>query len=83
MNTDLETLLRVVSAYADKKLGRKRPAIEEDTALFHEGLIDSFGMAEIISAYEAATGTKIPEGALLPDDFESPRVLLQRIRELA
>ena len=50
--------------------------------MFQEGLIDSFGLVELQAHLEKLSGKALPEGGLMPDDFESPRVLHTRLKEL-
>lgn len=81
MKVSLETVLQVVSSHVEKS-NRSAIKIAADTPLFEEGLVDSFGMSSILAALEDATGQQLPEGALLPDDFESPRTLHTRLQEV-
>jgi acyl carrier protein len=82
MNVSLESVVEVVSGFVGRTRGKLPRPINADTRLFQEGLIDSFGLVELILEIEKAAGGAIPEGALLPDDFESPRVLHSRLEEI-
>ena len=79
------TLEAVVAAIAEQ-VGRSRGKVKQpvgpDTKMFQEGLIDSFGLVELQVQLEKLSGKALPEGGLMPDDFESPRVLHARLREL-
>ncbi len=79
------TLDSVVAAVAER-VGRSRGKLKEpigpDTKLFQDGLIDSFGLVELQADLEKKSGEAIPEGELTPDDFESPRVLFGRLKDI-
>jgi acyl carrier protein len=79
------TLEAVVAAIVDqvgKSRGKSKQPIGPDTKMFQEGLIDSFGLVELQAHLEKISGKALPEGGLMPDDFESPRVLHARLKEL-
>jgi acyl carrier protein len=82
MSLTQETVIAVVSGFVSRTRGKQKQTISADTKLFQEGLIDSFGIVELIAELERAGGKPIPEGDLMPDDFESPRVLFNRLQEL-
>ena len=81
MTLTLTDIVRLVSDQVAKTQKRK-VIVEADTALFEEGLVDSFALADLIVALEKAGAGDLSEGALLPDDFASPRVLFARLQEL-
>lgn len=81
MNVTLEDVVSVVASHVAKSPGLNAP-IDADTSLYDNGLIDSFGVLEVIAAIETAAGVPIPDGALAPDDFESPRTLFLRLKAL-
>ncbi len=83
MNIALESVVQVVDRHVARARGRKLGSIDADTPLFQQGLIDSFGLAELLIELEKLAGEPIPEGALVPDDFESPRVLHHRLQEVS
>jgi acyl carrier protein len=78
----LEAVIKVVSEFVARTRGPPKQPISADTKLFQEGLIDSFGLFELRSDVEAALGESVPEGELMPDDFESPRALWDRLEAL-
>ncbi len=78
----LDHVVATVDGFVTRTRGRQQSAIGPDTRLFQEGLLDSFGMAELAEDLSKVAGKPIPEGELLPDDFDSPRVLFARLSEL-
>ncbi len=82
MDCDLAQVLRVVAGFVARTRGVSEADVTVLTRLLEAGLIDSFGVAELIAELEEALGTTLPEGALLPQDFESPEVLFERLRQL-
>ena len=82
MNLPLEDVVRVIDAFIRRTRGRVAGVTSADTKLFQEGLLDSFAVAELILELERASGAAIADGALIPDDFESPRILYQRLQEI-
>jgi len=48
------------------------PLSEDDSvSLFSEGVIDSFGLVELMSDLEQVLGVKIPDAELTPSRFET------------
>jgi acyl carrier protein len=78
----LESVVAVIAAYAKQSRGRLEKPIGPDTKMFQDGLIDSFGFVELLAQLEKISGQVFPEGELTPDDFESPRILYARLKEL-
>jgi acyl carrier protein len=82
MDVSLESVIQIVNGFVTRTRGKLTRPIVADTKLFQEGLLDSFGLVELVLDLEKVSGTTIPEGHLLPDDFETPRVLHGRLQEL-
>ena len=78
----LETVVSAVATRVGRSHVKLKHEIGPDTRMFQEGLIDSFGLVELQSDLEKLAGKAIPEGELAPDDFESPRVLFARLKEI-
>jgi len=43
----------------------------DDASLIDEGILDSFGLAELVAVIEKAYGIKVPDGDMSLDRFES------------
>jgi acyl carrier protein len=56
--------------------------IDADTPLLQGGYVDSFGLVALIAEIEEKLGLSFDDSAFLPEDFESPRTLAGRIRDL-
>jgi acyl carrier protein len=78
----LEAVVGAVIEQVARQRGKVKEPIGPDTKLFQDGLIDSFGLVELQTRLESLAGKALPEGELMPDDFESPRVLHARLKEL-
>ena len=44
---------------------------DEGASLFDLGVIDSFGLMDVVARLEGAFGVKVPESQLLPKTFET------------
>jgi len=50
----------------------QEPLSADDSAsLFNDGVIDSFGLVELMSELETVLGVKIPDAELMPSRFET------------
>jgi acyl carrier protein len=78
----LEAVVATIAEQVGQSRGKLKHAIGPDTNMFREGLIDSLGLVELQARLEELSGKALPEGGLMPDDFESPRVLHARLKEL-
>jgi acyl carrier protein len=78
----LELVVAAVSNQVRRSRGKLKEPVGPDTKLFQDGLIDSFGLVELQAQLEKLSGKAIPEGELMPDDFESPRTLFARLKDL-
>lgn len=58
----VEVLRRVTSSDVN-------PGLEEN--LFESGILDSFGLADFVSALEKEFGVTVPDSDLIPRKFES------------
>jgi acyl carrier protein len=66
--------------------GSNPPSIQMDTPLFSSGLIDSFGLLDLINAIEAEYHLKIPQSFCRADNFDSLNEIkntLEKLREKA
>lgn len=51
--------------------GDRRQLPGDDASLVDEGILDSFGLAELMALLERAYGVKVPDGDLSLTKFES------------
>ena len=82
MIVSLESVVAAVAARVGRSRGKLKQPIGPDTNMFRDGLVDSFGLVELQADLEKIAGKALPEGGLMPDDFESPRTLHARLKEL-
>jgi acyl carrier protein len=82
MSLTLEAVIAAVADRVGRSRGKLKQPIGPDTKMFQDGLIDSFGLVELQADLEKLFGKALSEGELMPDDFESPRVLHARLKEL-
>jgi acyl carrier protein len=82
MEVELDKVLTVVRDFIAHKQGAAARPIDADTPLLRDGHIDSFGLVELISELQSKLNVAIPDGSLIPEDFETPRVLFDRLRDL-
>ena len=50
--------------------------LQEDTALFTSGLLDSVLMQELIMFFEEKTGTQVPAEAVTLENFDTPAAIV-------
>ena len=62
--------------------GKSAAAIHANTALLRDGYLDSFALVELIAELEKQLNISLPDGSLIPEDFETPEVLFNRLQEL-
>jgi acyl carrier protein len=82
MDVPLEAILGVVRGFVETKRGKPAQAISAHTALLQDGYLDSFALVELIAELEKQLGIQLPDGSLIPEDFETPQVLYSRLQEL-
>ncbi len=77
-----ESTLSVVRGFVARTRGVPELAITAETRLLQEGHVDSFGLVELITELEGQLGLDLPQGSLIPEDFETPRSLHERLEAL-
>jgi acyl carrier protein len=82
MDCRLSQIVDIVSAFVARSRGPSVTTVEPGTQLLQEGLIDSFALVELIGEMETALQAKIPEGMLVPQDFETPKILFERLLQI-
>jgi acyl carrier protein len=59
-------------AHFTEKIGGDRDLLPGDEAdLVEEGILDSFGLAELVALVESTYGVKVPDGDIALDTFGS------------
>ncbi len=61
----------IIQALKERGLVLPDTAIDVDTPLVSSGLIDSFGLVEVLEVLESASGLSIPSGRVSPQDLDS------------
>lgn len=61
----------IIRALKERGLVLPDTSIDADTPLLSSGLIDSFGLVEILEILESASGLSIPSGRVSPQDLDS------------
>jgi len=82
MDVPLDSILGVVRGFVEEKRGKSAAAISANTALLRDGYLDSFALVELIAELEKQLNISLPDGSLIPEDFETPEVLYNRLQEL-
>lgn len=61
---------------------RDLTALAPDASLAERGLLDSLAILKLVTATEERLGVRIPDRALLPENFESVRALARLLGTL-
>lgn len=75
----IDKILATVQSFVGDR-GGDAASIQPKTPLLGEGYIDSFALIELIGTLEEALGLQIPDGALIPEDFETVETLFDRLK---
>lgn len=78
------TLAAALVRYIADNVVRDRTAlrIDESTPLIDGALIDSMGLLQIVTFLEEQTGVRIPDDAVIPDNFQTVRDMQRMVDEL-
>lgn len=78
------TLAAALVRYIADNVVRDRTAvrIDESTPLIDGALIDSMGLLQIVTFLEERTGVRIPDDAVIPDNFQTVRDMQRMVEEL-
>jgi acyl carrier protein len=82
MTHQIADVVSVVGQFVARTRGVPADSVDESTPLFAEGLLDSFSLVELTTELESALGIRIGDGLLLPEDFETPARLFERLGQL-
>ena len=74
------SLVRYIS---DKLVGdRLSTTIDETTPLIDSGILDSMGLLQVVTFIEERTGIRIPDEAVIPDNFQSVESMERMVEQL-
>lgn len=79
---DADAISATVRAFIQRTRGASPDDLTNETPLFGGGYLDSFALAELMAELEQVIPQPLPDGALLPEDFESIATLVTRIEQL-
>lgn len=82
MDVPMDAILGVIRDFVERKRGKPAQGIGPSTALLRDGYLDSFALVELIAELEKQLAISLPDGSLIPEDFETPEVLYNRLQEL-
>ncbi len=75
-----------IVALIQRFVAREKPsisiAITADTELLKGGFLDSLKLVKLVGEIATEFGRPIPKGFLMPDDFDTPAVLWDRLCEI-
>jgi acyl carrier protein len=75
----------VILEHLNRRMAERGCAnLESDSELLASGMLDSLSLIELVSFCEKELGVVVPDDALLPENFESPRtfaLLVDRLRK--
>src|SRR6185295_5746700 len=74
MNVPMDKMLEVVREFVQRQKGDSAKSITADSKLVQDGFIDSFTLVELIVDLEKQLQISLPDGSLIPEDFETPKV---------
>ena len=67
----------IIRALKERRLLLPDTSIDLDTPLVSSGLIDSFGLVEVLEILESVSGFSIPSGRVSPQDLDSVASMLR------
>jgi acyl carrier protein len=77
-----EALVDMIQRFIVHEKGATTEPVNEVTALLRGGLLDSLRLVELTQQISKEFARPIPRGSLMPEDFETPAVLWQRLSEI-
>jgi acyl carrier protein len=82
MNISHQRVLQIIQQFVAHKQGAAARPIAMDALLLQDGHLDSFALVELIAELERDLPAVLPDGSLIPEDFESPQALCERLEQL-
>ncbi len=67
----------IIQKLREKKLLQSDVSIDFRTSLVSSGLIDSFGLVEMLEIVEIVTGRRIPSGRISPQDLDTVESMIK------
>jgi acyl carrier protein len=83
MQPSPEAVLKIIEEFIIREKGRLSEPLSLDTPLLQRGLIDSFAVVSLGEEFGNAFGIALTSGSLIAEDFETPRLLYNRLKDLA
>ncbi len=77
--TDIDGAIRHFIAH-NIMLKRSDSAIEIDDPLLENGVINSFGIVELVSFIEREFGVRIPDHDVVPENFNTVRAIASLVK---
>ena len=71
----------IIRALKERGLLLPETSIDLDTPLVSSGLIDSFGLVEVLEILESVSGFSIPSGRVSPQDLDSVASMLRVVAQ--
>ena len=71
----------IIRALKERRLLLPDTSIDLDTPLVSSGLIDSFGLVEVLEILESVSGFSIPAGRVSPQDLDSVASMLRVVAQ--
>ena len=71
----------IIRALKERRLLLPDTSIDLDTPLVSSGLIDSFGLVEVLEILESVSGFSIPSGRVSPQDLDSVASMLRVVAQ--
>lgn len=71
LTMDESTLRAGLRDYINQELVSGEALVRDDTELLVSGLLDSLAVTQLLEFIEKATGTAVPAGELVAENFES------------
>ena len=62
---------------------RGTTSLDEKASLVKSGMVDSFGIVEIVSFLETEYGVRLPDGDVVPENFENLETIRALLRRCA
>jgi hypothetical protein len=83
MMLTVDRVTEIVRGYIEREVGDPRAeTIDANTKLLQSGLVDSFSIVALAEEVADACGLDPEQGQLVPDDFQSPKVLFGRLERM-
>jgi acyl carrier protein len=75
--------LSALKGLIQRRFAKRGAPVDEKTSLVKSGMIDSFGIVELVSFLESEYGVRIPDGEVSPENFETLETIGALLRRCA